>query len=187
MVCAVDKVTQGDILLQKSKALPPSSERILRGHKRKAAQMELTTQTPPSGASTEVRELIEMNKHLKRLDDSKVKDKEASNFADTVDWEDLMLSEFEVTPEMKWFNQVEYAFHSWILENTDGCCSEVCLGTLDGVEPTTLQEALERPDGHKYSEATNSEMNGDYENNTFTPCELPVGFTPISTRLVYTC
>ena len=101
------------------------------------------------------------------------------------DWEAILSAGADSSADSEWSNSVEAAFHAWVLENTDGLCSEVCLGTLDGVEPTTLQAARNRPDGHKYEEATRSEMDGHYENNTFTPCELPAGFVPISTRLVY--
>ena len=45
---------------------------------------------------------------------------------------------------------------------------------------------LPEPLRSQYLEAHNKEVNGHYENGTWTPCELLDGVTPIDTKEVFT-
>ena len=56
---------------------------------------------------------------------------------------------------------------------------------MDDDEPTTVKEAMQRPDSKQYMESLHKELNGHYENNTWVPCDLPPGVIPISTKIVW--
>jgi hypothetical protein len=52
-------------------------------------------------------------------------------------------------------------------------------------EPSSFQEALQRPDGEKRIAAMNEEIDSVIRNKTWTLCELPPGKNCISSKWVF--
>jgi hypothetical protein len=62
---------------------------------------------------------------------------------------------------------------------------ECALKTLSTIEPKTLTEALQRPDGNKYLDSAIEEVHTHLENGTWKLVQLPQGKQAISSQWVF--
>ena len=60
-----------------------------------------------------------------------------------------------------------------------------CAYTLFATEPRSYQEAMKRPDAAEWKKATDAERMALVSAETWTICDLPDGFTPLPSTMVY--
>ena len=159
---------------------------------------------PTSTANKEVQRLADQNSKLSGLSNWVI------HMTSLMTIDPMQTNEQKL--ELKWQNNVEYAMHAFMVQgiSENGFWTEfslkkghkhgnakrrrqdssiplmeTALPTVDGLEPQSIKQLKNWPEGHKYMEATEAEMQGHKLNGTFDPCELPEGVKAIDTRMVY--